>query len=237
MPLLALLVAVPVFAQRIAVPRAPVRAAVAFAPPASLPPSPLSVSPLTPSAPSLAPTPDASLPAPAAQAAAALPPDPARWDRQAFDAMYAGRHEGPKPWTDVPGSPIVAVGATLVDRRAPGARELLKTLVLPLHPPVIGLFLRSNERPINGIALGTQGIEGHRDAAPPGLETRFYGGYTLGLRSDGLVRVGSSGFLPAELTPRLLRNLDRYYGLTPAAETGWQLARRWWLSFWDGATS
>lgn len=213
MTFLAVLLALPVFAQRVAAPRAPARVAVPAAIP-SLPPLSSSLS-----APSLAPTPS-PLERPEGQTAD-------------FDALFSGRAKG-APWVELPGSPKVAVGSTLVDRRAPGARELLRTLTMPNDVPVIGLFKRDGERIVNGLALGTHGVLGHKDAVPPGADKRTLGGYTLQLQKDGNLRLAGSGHLPAELTPRLLRNLKRYYGLTPAMESGLERLGRFWLAFWDG---
>jgi hypothetical protein len=135
---------------------------------------------------------------------------------------------------ELPNSPKVAVGSTLVDKRAPGARELLRTLTMPNDVPVIGIFKREGEHIVNGLALGTHGVRGHKDAVPPGADVRELGGYTLQLAKDGDIRLAGSGHLPADLTPRLLRQLKRYYGLTPAVESGLERLGRFWLAFWDG---
>lgn len=205
MTLLAVLLVLPVSAQRVAAPRAPVRLAAPAAVPSLLPSSR--------PAPSLAPAPRPS---------------------DDFDALFSGASRAPKPWIELPGSPRVAVGSTLVDKRAPGARELLRTLTMPYDVPVIGLFKREGERIVNGLALGTHGVRGHKDAVPPGADVRELGGYTLQLQKNGDIRLAGSGHLPADLTPRLLRQLKRYYGLTPAVESGLERLGRFWLAFWDG---
>lgn len=206
MTLLAVLLALPVSAQRIAVPRAP---AFRLAAPAALP----SLLPSSLPAPSLAPAPRPS---------------------DDFEALFSGASRAPKPWIELPDSPRVAVGSTLVDKRAPGARELLRSLATPNDTPVIGIFKREGERIINGLTLGTHGVRGHKDAVPPGADIRELGGYTLLLRKDGELQLAGSGHLPADLTPRLLRQLKRYYGLTPAVESGLERLGRFWLAFWDG---
>jgi hypothetical protein len=255
-PLL-LLLAAPSSANRLAMPRLNARAPVAgyaagavattgvlaAAPVLSL--RPLALAPAllpadAPAAPSPAPAPAA---APAdllgrtAQAMAAVSPERPEGDRELFEAMFAGRHQGPKPWTDVPGSPKVVVGASAVDRRATGARELLKTLVLPHSRPVLGLFTRYDDRIVNGYAMGTEGIYGHKDAVPPGFDVRHYGGYSLRLALDGTVQLVGSGHLPADLSARLLRNLKRYYGITPAVESGWAKLRRGAWAAWDAVSA
>lgn len=209
MSLLAVLLALPVSAQRLVVPRTTPRAVV----PAAVP----SLPPLSLPAPQLGPTPS---PSPESQTAD-------------FDALFSGRAKG-APWVELPGTPKVAVGSTLVDKRAPGAREILRSLTLPNDVPVLGLFTRADERPISGVVLGTHGIRGHKDALPPGADKAVLGGYTMALSRDGAVRFAGSGHLPAPITPRLMRNLKRFYGLTPAVESGLQRLARWWLSFWDG---
>jgi hypothetical protein len=214
MPLLAVLLAVPVFASRIAVPRAQPRAAVPV---------------VVPSLPAL------PLPLPAAQLGPAPAPSPESQSAD-FDALFSGKAKG-APWVELPGSPKVAVGSTLVDKRAPGAREILRSLTLPNDTPVVGLFKRDGERIVNGFALGTQGVSGHKDAVPPGADKKELGGYTLGLKRDGGLMLAGSGHLPAELTPRLMRNLKRYYGLSPALETGLERLSRWWFALWDGLSA
>lgn len=206
MTFLAFLLALPVCAQRVAVPRAP---AVRMAAPAAVP----SLLPISLPAPSLSPAPRPS---------------------EDFEALFSGSSRAPKPWIELPGSPKVAVGSTLVDKRAPGARELLRTLTMPNDVPVIGIFKREGEHIVNGLALGTHGVRGHKDAVPPGADVRELGGYTLQLAKDGDIRLAGSGHLPADLTPRLLRQLKRYYGLTPAVESGLERLGRFWLAFWDG---
>lgn len=216
MALLVVLLAVPVFAARVAVPRATPRAAAPVVLPA------LSPLPLALPAASLAPTP-APTPSPESQT-------------EDFDALFSGRARG-APWVERPGSPKVAVGVTLVDKRALGARELLRSLTMPNETPVIGIFERDGERVLNGFVLGTQGVSGHKDAVPPGADERKLGGYTLGLKRDGGLVLAGSGHLPADLTPRLMRNLKRYYGLSPALESGLERLSRWWFALWDGLSA
>lgn len=222
--LVVLLWAASASAQRLVAPRVAFRAAPA---PLVLPAAFLSPA-LT--APALAPT-------PAAAPLAALPPDHRDWDAQVFERMFSGADKGPKPWTELPGAAAVVVGETLVDKRAPGARELLKTLVLPNERPVLGLFTRDGPRVVNGVAQGTHGIQGHRDAAPPGATARTHGGYSLWLLPDGAVNVLSSGGFPADITPRLVRVLRRYYGLTPARESAWNRVKRGAWRVWDALTA
>lgn len=215
-------------ANRLVAPRVLIRAAPApFIMPA------LTLSPAL-LAPSVAPAP---VPTPAAAPLAALPPDHRDWDAQVFERMFSGADKGPKPWTEVPGAPAVVVGETMVDKRAPGARELLKSLVLPGERPVLGLFTRAGPRVVNGVAQGTHGILGHRDAAPPGATPRTHGGYSLWLMLDGTVTVLSSGGFPADITPRLVRVLRRYYGLTPARESAFSRLKRGAWRVWDALTA
>lgn len=249
MTFLAVLLALPVFAQRVALPRAMPRAAIpAMAPSfpaASLAPAAFGVVPSLAPMPALAPAPAAPADAPApdgllgktAKAIASTDPASPEWEREVFEEMFTGRYKGPKPWSDIPGSPKVAVGGTLVDRRAPGARLILRSLTLPHETPVLGLFKREGEGIVNGFVLGTQGVRGHKDALPQGADKQALGGYTLGLRRDGRLLLAGSGHLPADLTPRLLRNLKRYYGLSPAMESGLQRLGRWWFAFWDGLSA
>ncbi len=242
-----LLWALPASANRLAVPRLTVRAPVAaFAPAVRTPAFSLALSPAAAlTAPRLLAPADAPAPAPApesllgktAQALAVTSPEDPAWDRQVFDAMFTGSYKGPKPWTDIPGSPKVVVGQSVVDRRATGAREILKTLVMPYDPPVLGLFTREGDHIVNGYAMGTQGIYGHKFAVPPGADVRRYGGYTFRLALDGTMTLLGSGHLPAELTPRLLRRLKRHYGITPAVETGWAKFRRGLWAVWDGVSA
>lgn len=254
--LIPLLWALPAAANRLAVPRLNARPTIAaFAPavrsPAlSLTPamalSPRVLVPMAADAPGPTPAPvPAVAPAPAPESllgktahtlAATSPEDPA-WDRQVFDAMFSGSYKGPKPWTDIPGSPQVVVGQSVVDRRATGAREILKTLVLPNSRPVLGLFTRDDDRIVNGYAMGTQGIYGHKDAVPPGFDIRHYGGYTFRLARDGTLTLIGSGHMPADLSARLLRNLKRHYGITPAVESSWERFRRGMWAAWDGVAA
>lgn len=267
MPALAvLLLALPATAQRVVVPRLSARPAVVAPVLPVMTQSPLSFASAGLSAPSLAPTPLALAPLQAAVAvpvripAAADAPIPQAvaapdtllgktakaiavtdaespdWEA-VFEEMYSGRYKGPKPWTDIPDSPLVAVGGMTIDKRAPGARELLKALALPNDTPVLGIFERAGERIVNGMALGTNGVRGHKDALPPERARRDHGGYTLGLAKDGSIRLIGSGHLPADMTPRLRRRLKRYYGLTPAGEGAWAKLRRGLWALWDALSS
>ncbi|MDX6768147.1 MAG: hypothetical protein SF051_01330 [Elusimicrobiota bacterium] len=259
MPLLLLLLLAPdASANRVVMPRLVARPPVAaFAPAVQAPSLKAALAPLSASAPLLASPPAAIAPAPrpapadapaptpvpdnllgrTARAMAATSPEDPAWDRAVFEEMFTGRYKGPKPWTDLPDSPKVRVGESLVDRRAPGARELLKTLVLPDERPVLGLFTREGDHVVNGFAMGTQGIYGHKFAVPPGADERRYGGYTFRLALDGTMVLLGSGHLPAELTPRLLRRLKRHYGVTPAVETAWARFRRGLWAAWDGVSA
>lgn len=249
---LVFLLACPAAASRSAAPLVAVRAPVLPALQTALPVPPLSASsaPALPAAPALTPASavpaDAPTPSPAPESApadgllgrtvrtlAALPSDHRDWDRTVFEELFSGRSKGSKPWADLSDSPNVSVGETLVDRRAPGARELLKTLVLPDKRPVIGLVERASGRILNGIALGTRGIGGHRDAAPLGADARELGGYVLRLDPNGRVRVLSSGSFPTMITPALVRALRRYFGLTPIRETASARLKRGFWRAWD----
>ncbi len=157
----------------------------------------------------------------------------------------------PAPWVPVPGTPYVLVGAAKVDRRAPGAGEVLKSLEIGDKQareraaergfdggsaawPVVGIFRLSDAKVLNGFALGSFGVRGHSDALPPGTDARAHGGYTLFLRPDGQTSFMTSGSLLAKITPPVRRAVLRYYGVRPARETSAGRFGRWAWRVWDG---
>lgn len=235
-----LLWAVSVSAQRLTPPRLVARAPI----PAFGAAAPAFAAPLSPplAAPALSPSPAPEAPeAPAAadgllgktaRALAVIAPEDPAWDREVFEAMFSGRYKGPKPWTDIPDSPQVEVGATRVDRRAPGARAVLKALALGPGAAVIGLVEGGVPRVLSAEVLG-RGARGHADLAPPDAASRKLIGYTLRLEADGTVQTAGSGRFPGELSPRSWRAVRRYLGLTLAGETAWRRLRRAALRVWD----
>lgn len=139
-------------------------------------------------------------------------------------------------WTSVPGSSRVRVGSKLVDTRAPGARELLRSLELPHRPPVLGFFEVERARVINGMAQDLVEVKGHEDMLPPQLDARAHGGYGYKLYPDGEVRIAGSGSFFKHITPRVERTLHRYFGVSPADEKPARRIGRTLRGFWDGVS-
>jgi hypothetical protein len=77
-----------------------------------------------------------------------------------------------KPWTDIPGTPFVQIGPTLIDTRARGATELLKSVTFADDRPVVGIFEPRSARVLNSFSLGSFGVRGHSDALPHGRTPR-----------------------------------------------------------------
>lgn len=142
-----------------------------------------------------------------------------------------------RPWLEVPGTPFVRLGESLVDTRAFGASEVLKSVSYPDDRPVVGIFETRTARVLNAFTLGSQGISGHRDALPPGLDRLKLGGYTFFLGADGGTTFMGSGSLPAEVTPAVQRAVLRHLGVRPAHMTALERLRRAWLRALDWATA
>ncbi len=124
-------------------------------------------------------------------------------------------------------------GPMLIDLRAPGAPELVKSIADPENKPVLGVFEVATVRVINAFALGSFGVRGHADAVPPGRGEAGLGGYVLSLSPDGSTRFLGSGHLPATITPAVERAVLRYVGARPAEETRLQRLKRLWLRLFD----
>lgn len=142
-----------------------------------------------------------------------------------------------RPWLEVPGTPFVRLGASLVDTRAAGAPELLKAVSQTDGRPVIGIFEKATARVLNSFALGSFGVRGHSDAAPPGRDRSTLGGYTFQLQPDGGLLFAGSGSLPAEITPAVERAVLRHLGVRPARLTPAERMRRLWLRVLDWAAA
>lgn len=142
-----------------------------------------------------------------------------------------------KPWIEVPNTPYLRLGASLIDTRAPGAVEVARSLSYPEERPVIGLFETRTNRVLNSFALGSYGVRGHSDAVPPGRDRKELGGYTMLLRGDGETVFAGSGSLPAPVTPAVQRAVLRHLGVRPADLTRRQRLKRLWLSVLDWATA
>lgn len=140
------------------------------------------------------------------------------------------------PLLRVEGTPFMRYGPTLIDTRAPGAAELMKSAVSPVKAPVIGIFEVKTSRVVNSFMLGSFGVHGHSDALPRGRPVdEVLGGYTLSLGDDGQARFWGSGSVPAPVTPAVQRAVLRHVGARPAAETASARLRRAWLRFYDEA--
>ncbi|UPT74104.1 MAG: hypothetical protein M0D55_20175 [Elusimicrobiota bacterium] len=124
-------------------------------------------------------------------------------------------------------------GPMLIDLRAPGAPELVKSIADPENKPVLGVFDVERARVVNAFALGSYGVRGHVDAVPPGRDRSGLGGYVFSLSPDGSTRFLGSGHLPATITPAVERAVMRYVGVRPAVETPLQRLRRLWLRLVD----
>lgn len=122
----------------------------------------------------------------------------------------------------------------LIDMRAPGSSELVKSIVDPQTKPLIGIFEVEKARALNAYALGSFGVKGHVDAMPRGRpHGEHLGGYVLSVAPDGSTRFWGSGAFPAMITPAVERSVLRYVGLRPALETRLQRLRRLWLRLYD----
>lgn len=142
-----------------------------------------------------------------------------------------------RPWLEVPGTPFVRLGEILVDRRAFGAAEVLKSVTYPDHRPVVGVFETRTGRVLNAFSLGSFGVRGHSDAAPPGRDRAELGGYSLFLRPDGAAVFMGSGSLPAAVTPAVQRAVLRHIGVRRAHETPLERLRRLWMRAMDWAAA
>ncbi|MCR4295954.1 MAG: hypothetical protein NUW21_10490 [Elusimicrobia bacterium] len=142
-----------------------------------------------------------------------------------------------RPWLEMPGTPFVRLGASLVDTRAAGASELLKAVSQTDGRPVIGIFETATARVLNSFALGSFGVGGHSDAVPPGRDRSGLGGYTFQLQPDGGSLFAGSGSLPAAITPAVERAVLRHLGVRPARLTPAERVRRLWLRVLDWAAA
>ena len=140
-----------------------------------------------------------------------------------------------RPWDDVAGTPYVRLGSSLIDVRAYGAAELLRSVSHPDGRPVIGIFVTRTSSVINAFSLGSRGVREHRDALPPGMSADGLGGYSVRLEDDGEVRFGGSSSLPAEVTPAVRRTILRHLGVRPARIDAVEHARRLFLAVFDWA--
>lgn len=140
-----------------------------------------------------------------------------------------------RPWEDVAGTPYLKLGSSLVDVRACGAPELLKSVSHPDGRPVIGIFDTRTERVLNAFSLGSRGVREHRDALPPGLCGCGLGGYSVRLEEDGAVVFAGSSSLPAAVTPAVRRRVLRHLGVRPARLDAVEHARRLFFAVFDWA--
>ncbi len=141
-----------------------------------------------------------------------------------------------KPWLEVPGTPFVRLGVSLVDTRAPGAMQVLRAVSYPDGRPVIGIFETATARVLNSFALGSYGVRGHSDALPPTLDRKTLGGYSVQVRPEGPAFAGS-GSVPAPITPAVQRAVLRHLGVTPAQMTARQRLKALWLRALDWAAA
>ena len=142
-----------------------------------------------------------------------------------------------KPWIEVPGTPFVKLGESLIDTRAFGAGELLKAVSQTDERPVIGIFETNTARVLNAFSLGSWGVRGHSDAVPPGRDRSGLGGYSYLLRPDGRSVFAGSGSVPAEVTPAVQRAVLRHLGVRPARLSPAERLRRLWLRVLDWAAA
>ena len=142
-----------------------------------------------------------------------------------------------KPWTDIPGTPFVQIGTALIDTRARGATELLKSVTFADDRPVVGIFEPRSARVLNSFSLGSFGVRGHSDALPQGRERGELGGYSLFLRPDGNTIFKGSGSVPAERTPAVQRAVLRHLGVRPAFSTPAERLKNLWLRVLDWAAA
>jgi len=140
-----------------------------------------------------------------------------------------------RPWEDVVGTPFVRLGSSLVDVRAYGAPELLRSISHPDGRPVIGIFETRTARVLNAFSLGSRGVREHRDALPPGLCGCGLGGYSVRLGDDGEAVFAGSSSLPAAVTPAVQRKVLRHLGVRPARLDAVERARRLFLAVFDWA--
>lgn len=142
-----------------------------------------------------------------------------------------------KPWSEVPGTPFVKLGPTLIDTRAFGARELLKAVASSDGRPVVGIFETGTARVLNSFALGSFGVRGHSDALPPGRDRAGLGGYSYQLKTDGASVFAGSGSVPAAVTPAVQRAVLRHLGVRPERLAPAERLRRLWLRVLDWAAA
>lgn len=142
-----------------------------------------------------------------------------------------------KPWLELPGTPFVRLGSSLVDTRAFGAAELLKAVSHADGRPVIGIFETRTARVLNAFSLGSFGVRGHSDALPPGRDRGELGGYSFLLRPEGRPVFAGSGSVPAAITPAVQRAVLRHLGVRPARISPAERFRRLWLRFRDWAAA
>jgi hypothetical protein len=140
-----------------------------------------------------------------------------------------------RPWEDVAGTPYVRVGSSLVDVRAYGASELLKSVSHTDGRPVIGIFDTRTACVLNAFSLGSRGVREHRDALPPGMCADGLGGFSMRLEDDGRVVFAGSSSLPAAVTAAVRRRVLRHLGVRPARLDAVQHARRMFLAVFDWA--
>ncbi|MDP3542065.1 MAG: hypothetical protein Q8T11_06295 [Elusimicrobiota bacterium] len=142
-----------------------------------------------------------------------------------------------RPWLEVPGTPFLRLGSSLIDTRAFGATELLKAVSQTDGRPVIGIFETGTARVLNAFSLGSWGVRGHSDALPPGRDRSELGGYSFQLRRDGRPAFAGSGSVPATITPAVERAVLRHLGVRPAHLSPAERMRRLWLRVLDWAAA
>jgi hypothetical protein len=140
-----------------------------------------------------------------------------------------------RPWEDVVGTPYVRLGSSLVDVRAYGASELLRSVSHRDGRPVIGIFETRTARVLNAYSLGSRGVREHKDALPRGLRTDGLGGYSVRLDDNGDIFFAGSSSLPAAVTPAVQRRILRHLGVRPARLDAVEHARRLFLAVLDWA--
>lgn len=139
------------------------------------------------------------------------------------------------PAAKAPGGYVV-VGRSQIDPSAPGAPTLLSALSFEPQRAVLGVFTEPDDAVVNAFAHSTFGVDGHIDAVPPQRkDDPTIGGYTYILKPSGerLVRPSGSRFKP--ITSRLKRNLDRYFGVSPAGQSWLGRLGRALMRGWDRA--
>lgn len=134
---------------------------------------------------------------------------------------YLAAREGTARTVPVPlsGGRFVRVGRSVIDTRAPHAKEVLDSLeALGDGAIVLGMFDSETARVLNAFAFGRGGVLAHKDAFGPLMDRKVVGGWTLLLQADGTVGFRESGGVYQPLTPMIKRRILAELGVRPADE-------------------